>query len=104
MANDSFEPKLGRLGSARSAEGQRFFKLVMFFQAGNQKGGKAGGAKAWARLLSCRPAVAELGCGKGPLYALRPPRPEWRRVVVKARIARHGTTDLGAARAHQHTS
>ena len=55
----------------------------------------------WANALIKRP-VAELGRGKGALYDLSPPPPGWRRVIVKARIARHATSDLGAARAHQH--
>ena len=55
----------------------------------------------WSRALTRRP-VAELGRGKGSLHALLPPQPGWRRVVVKARIARHGTADLAAARSHQH--
>jgi type IV secretory pathway VirD2 relaxase len=55
----------------------------------------------WANALTRRP-VAELGRGKGALYGLTPPSPGWRRVIVKARIARHGTSDLAAARSHQH--
>ncbi|KAB2849109.1 MAG: DUF3363 domain-containing protein [Hyphomicrobiaceae bacterium] len=55
----------------------------------------------WANALTRRP-VAELGRGKGALYGLTPPPPGWRRVIVKARIARHGTSDLAAARTHQH--
>jgi type IV secretory pathway VirD2 relaxase len=55
----------------------------------------------WATALTRRP-VAELGRGKGALYGLTPPPPGWRRVIVKARIARHGTSDLAAARTHQH--
>ena len=45
---------------------------------------------------------AQLGRGKGALYGLTPPPPGWRRVIVKARIARHGTSDLATARTHQH--
>jgi type IV secretory pathway VirD2 relaxase len=55
----------------------------------------------WATALTRR-SVAELGRGKGALYGLTPPPPGWRRVIVKARIARHGTSDLAAARTHQH--
>ena len=55
----------------------------------------------WANALTRRP-VAELGRGNGALYGLTPPPRGWRRVTVKARIARHGTSDLAAARTHQH--
>jgi type IV secretory pathway VirD2 relaxase len=96
MSNVEFEPKLGRSRSERAGKSARFTRLVVK-TAARHRASKA----PWATALTRRP-VAELGRGKGSLHALLPPQPGWRRVVVKARIARHGTSDLGAARTHQH--
>jgi type IV secretory pathway VirD2 relaxase len=96
MSNVEFEPKLGRSRPDRATKSARFARLVIKTAA------RQGASKTpWATALTRR-SVAELGRGKGSLHALLPPQPGWRRVVVKARIARHGTSDLGAARTHQH--
>lgn len=96
MSNTDFKPKLGRSQPDRAAKPARFTRLVIK-TATRQRASKT----PWSNALTRRP-VAELGRGKGSLHALLPPKPGWRRVVVKARIARHGTTDLGAARSHQY--
>jgi type IV secretory pathway VirD2 relaxase len=96
MANDRFEPKIGRTSGKRTPRNERVLKLVAK-EAG--KGLRKGRRRADP--LTSRP-VAELARGKGSFHALLPPRPGMRRAIVKARIARHGTSDLGAARAHQH--
>ena len=95
MANEPFEPKLGRPSSKRAPRNERVFKLVA------REAGKSRGSGRRPDPLTSRP-VAELARGKGSFHAVLPPRPGMRRVIVKARIARHGTSDLGAARAHQH--
>ena len=96
MSKSDFKPKLGKPQSGRGLQTKRVTGLVAKAAA------RRGKPKSpWANALTKRP-VAELARGKGALYALSPPPPGWRRVVVKVRIARHGTTNLGAARAHQH--
>jgi type IV secretory pathway VirD2 relaxase len=96
MANDRFEPKLGGTTSKRAPRNVRVFKLVA------QEAGKSlHKGRGRAEPLTSRP-IAELARGKGSFHAVLPPRPGMRRVIVKARVARHGTSDLGAARAHQH--
>jgi len=96
MANDRFEPKPGKASSKRTPRNERLLKLVA-----REAGKSLGKGRRRAAPLTSRP-VAELARGKGALHALLSPRPGMRRVIVKARIARHGTSDLGAARAHQH--
>ena len=96
MGNDQqLELKLGRIRNKRAPGNERLFKLVV------REASKSVRKKRWhASPLTQRP-VAELARGKGSFHALLPPRAGLRRVIVKARIARHGTSDLGAARAHQ---
>ena len=96
MSNSDFKPKLGKPKSDRDNTSTRVTRLVVK-AAKRQRTANS----PWANALTKRP-VAELGRGKGAVYGLSPPQPGWRRVIVKARIARHGTSDLGAARAHQH--
>ena len=96
MSKSDFKPKLGKPQSGRGLQTKCVTGLVAKAAA------RRGKPKSpWANALTKRP-VAELARGKGALYGLTPPPPGWRRVVVKVRIARHGTTNLGAARAHQH--
>jgi type IV secretory pathway VirD2 relaxase len=96
MRDSEFKPKLGKPQSGRGLQTKRVTRLVAKATA------RRGKPKSpWANALTKRP-VAELARGKGALYGLNPPPPGWRRVVVKVRIARHGTTNLAAARAHQH--
>jgi type IV secretory pathway VirD2 relaxase len=96
MSNSDFKPKLGRPKADRGITSKRVTRLVVK-AAKRQRAPQS----PWANALTKRP-VAELGRGKGAVYGLSPPQPGWRRVIVKARIARHGTSDLAAARAHQH--
>ena len=96
MSNPEFIPKLGKPRSSREIKSGRLMRMVVKATT-RQRTTKL----PWANALTRRP-VAELGRGKGALYGLTPPPPGWRRVIVKARIARHGTSDLAAARTHQH--
>lgn len=96
MSNAEFKPKLGKPRSDRGIKSGRVTRLVVKATT-RQRSPKS----PWANALTKRP-VAELGRGKGALYGLTPPPQGWRRVIVKARIARHGTSDLAAARSHQH--
>ena len=96
MSNPEFEPRIGKLRSRRETKSGRLTHMVVK-AAVRQRSHKS----PWANALTRRP-VAELGRGKGALYGLTPPPRGWRRVAVKARIARHGTSDLAAARTHQH--
>ena len=96
MSNPEFKPKLGKPRSGREIKSGRLTRMVVKATT-RQRAPKS----HWANALTRRP-VAELGRGKGALYGLTPPPPGWRRVIVKARIARHGTSDLAAARTHQH--
>ena len=96
MSNSEFEPRIGKLRSRRETKSGRLTRMVVK-TAMRQRAHKS----PWATALTRRP-VAELGRGKGALYGLTPPPRGWRRVTLKARIARHGTSDLAAARTHQH--
>ena len=96
MSNFEFEPRIGKPRSRRETKSGRLTHMVVK-AAVRQRAHKS----PWATALTRRP-VAELGRGKGALYGLTPPPRGWRRVTVKARIARHGTSDLAAARTHQH--
>ena len=96
MSNPEFEPRIGKPRSRRETKSGRLTRIVVK-AAVRQRAHKS----RWATPLTRRP-VAELARGKGALYGLTPPQQGWRRVTVKARIARHGTSDLAAARTHQH--
>jgi type IV secretory pathway VirD2 relaxase len=96
MSGTTFTPKLGKLQSDRSVSARRITRLVAKAAARHAKP-----KSPWANSLTKRP-VAELARGKGALYGLTPPPQGWRRVVVKVGIARHGTSNLAAARSHQH--
>jgi type IV secretory pathway VirD2 relaxase len=96
MSNPEFEPKVGKPRSRREFKSGRLTRMVVKATTRHRAP-----KPPWANALTRRP-VAELGRGKGALYGLIPPPPGWRRVIVKARIARHGTSDLAAARTHQH--
>src|SRR5262249_31591409 len=96
MSNSEFEPRIGKPRSGRESKSGRFTRMVVKADL-QQRPHKS----PWAKALTRRP-VAELARGKGALYGLTPPPRGWRRVTVKARIARHSTSDLAAARTHQH--
>jgi type IV secretory pathway VirD2 relaxase len=96
MSNPEFEPRIGKLRSRRETRSGLVRRMVIKTTM-RQRAHES----PWADALTRRP-VAELGRGKGALYGLTPPPRGWRRVTVKARIARHGTSDLAAARTHQH--
>ena len=96
MSNPEFEPRIGKPRSRREIKSGRVTRMVVKATM-RQREHKS----PWANALTRRP-IAELGRGKGALYGLTPPPRGWRRVTVKARIARHGTSDLAAARTHQH--
>ncbi len=96
MPDGEFKPKFAKQKPDRGITSGRVTRMVVK-AAKRQRAARP----PWANALTKRP-VAELGRGKGAFYGLSPPQPGWRRVIVKARIARHGTSDLAAARAHQH--
>jgi type IV secretory pathway VirD2 relaxase len=93
MAEDDFNPKLGRIRDARRARAQRHATLV-FRQAGKQ------GARALRQRGHISPAAAKRGMGAGVRAAAGLIAPGSRRVIVKARYTRIVAGDLGAARAH----
>jgi hypothetical protein len=96
MSNTEFKPKIGKSRASGEFKFGRLTRMVVK-AATRQRAQES----PWANALTRRP-VAELGRGKGALYGLTPPPQGWRRVIVKVRIARHGTSDLAAARSHQH--
>ena len=96
MSNAEFKLKLGKPRSDRGIKAARFTRIVAKATSRHRAP-----KSPWANALTKRP-VAELGRGKGALYGLTPPPPGWLRVIVKVRIARHGTSDLAAARSHLH--
>ena len=93
MAEDQFDPKLGRIRDARQARAQRHAALV-FRQAGKQ------GARALRQRGHVSPASLKRGMGAGVRAAAGLIAPGSRRVIVKARYTRIVAGDLGAARAH----
>ena len=93
MAEDDFDPKLGRIRDARRARAQRHATLV-FRQAGKH------GARALRQKGHMSPATPKRGMGAGVRAAAGLIAPGSRRVIVKARYTRIVAGDLGAARAH----
>ena len=93
MAQDDFNPKLGRIRDARRARAERHAALV-FRQAGKQ------GARALRQPGHISPATPKRGMGAGLRAAAGLIAPGGRRVIVKARYTRIVAGDLGAARAH----
>jgi len=93
MAQDDFDPKLGRIRDARRARAQRHAALV-FRQAGKH------GARALRQRGHISPATPKRGMGAGVRAAAGLIAPGSRRVIVKARYTRIVAGDLGAARAH----
>src|SRR5215831_6367623 len=93
MAQDEFDPKLGRIRDARRARAQRHAALV-FREAG----------KRGARLLRQRghisPATLKRGMGAGVRAAAGLVAPGARRVIVKARYTPFARGDLGAVQDH----
>ena len=93
MAQDDFDPKLGRIRDARRARAVRHATLV-FRQAGKH------GARALRQRGHISPATPKRGMGAGVRAAAGLIAPGSRRVIVKARYTRIVAGDLGAARAH----
>jgi type IV secretory pathway VirD2 relaxase len=93
MAQDDFDPKLGRIKDARRARALRHATLV-FRQAGKY------GAHALRQRGHISPATPKRGMGAGVRAAAGLIAPGSRRVIVKARYTRIVAGDLGAARAH----
>ncbi len=93
MANDRFQPKLGRF---RDPQGRAALttRAKVFRQAG----------KAGIRAVRLRghvsPSSPKRGMGTGALAAAGLIAPGSRRVIVKARYTRQRAGDLGAAKAH----
>ena len=93
MAQDDFNPQLGRIRDARRARAQRHAALV-FRQAGKH------GARALRQRGHISSATPKRGMGAGLRAAAGLMAPGTRRVIVKARYTRIVGGDLGAARAH----
>ena len=93
MAQDDFDPKLGRIKDARRARALRHAALV-FRQAGKH------GARALRQRGHISPSTPKRGMGAGVRAAAGLIAPGSRRVIVKARYTRIVAGDLGAARAH----
>jgi hypothetical protein len=93
MAQDDFNPRLGRIRDARRARAQRHAALVIR-QAGKH------GARALRQRGHISPATPKRGMGAGVRAAAGLIAPGSRRVIVKARYTRIVGGDLGAARAH----
>jgi type IV secretory pathway VirD2 relaxase len=93
MAQDEFDPKLGRIRDARRDRAQRHAALV-FRQAGKH------GARALRQRGHISPATPKRGMGAGLRAASGLIAPGTRRVIVRARYTRIIGGDLGAARAH----
>jgi type IV secretory pathway VirD2 relaxase len=93
MAQEDFDPKLGRIRDARRARAERHAALV-FRQAGKQ------GARALRHKGHVSPEMPRRGMGAGVRAAAGLIAPGSRRVIVKARYTRIAGGDLGAARAH----
>jgi type IV secretory pathway VirD2 relaxase len=93
MAQDDFDPKLGRIRDARRTRAVRHASLV-FRQAGKH------GARALRQRGHISPATPKRGMGAGVRAAAGLIAPGSRRVIVKARYTRIVAGDLGAARAH----
>ena len=96
MSESEFKPKISST-RARSTDKDGRLKRIVVKATSRNRAPKS----PWANALTRRPVI-QLARGKGALYGLTPAPAGWRRDIVKARIARHGTSDLGAARAHLH--
>ena len=93
MAQDDFDPKLGRIRDSRSSRTQRHAALV-FRQAGKKS------ARAVLQRGHIAPGSLTRGMGTGVRAAAGLIAPGSRRVIVKARYTRILNGDLGAAQAH----
>src|SRR5262245_19767812 len=93
MAENQFDPKLGRIRDARRRRAQRHAARV-FRQAGKN------GARMLRQPGHIAPATLRRGMGAGVRAAAGLIAPGSRRVIVKARYTRIAGGDLGAARAH----
>lgn len=96
MSDREFKPRISKTRARSLDKDGRLPRIV------NKAASRSRAAKSpWANALTRR-SLIQLARGKGAHYGLTPPPAGWRRVIVKARIARHGSSDLGAARAHLH--
>jgi len=93
MAQDDFNPQLGRIRDARRARAQRHTALV-FRQAGKH------GARALRQGGHISPATPKRGMAAGLRAAAGLMAPGTRGVIVEARYSRTVAGDLGAVRAH----
>ena len=93
MAQDDFDPKLGRIRDARRSRAERHAALV-FRQAGKR------GVRTLRQKGHVAPASLTRGMGTGVRAAAGLIAPGSRRVIVKARYTRIINGDLGAAQAH----
>ena len=93
MAENQFDPKLGRIRDARRQRAERHAVRV-FRQAGKQ------GARLLRHPRHVAPASLRRGMGAGVRAAAGLIAPGSRRVIIKARYTRISAGDLGAARAH----
>jgi len=95
MSEDDFEPRLGRMRSARSPRGRKYLGSVLAaaLRAGlpdKQGGRRFGGSRIGRGAVGGRVLGA-----RDPHLGLRA-----RRAIVKTRLVRLGTRGIGAARAH----
>lgn len=93
MAQDDFDPKLGRIRDTRRARAARHASLV-FNEAGRH------GVRALRLKGHVKPSDLTRGMGTGSRAAAGLIAPGSRRVIVKARYTRIVGGDLGAAKAH----
>ena len=94
MAQDDFDPKLGRIRDARRAARRYATRLSCFDRPAKH------GARALRQRGHISPATPKRGMGAGVRAAAGLIAPGSRRVIVKARYTRIVAGDLGAARAH----
>jgi type IV secretory pathway VirD2 relaxase len=90
MVNDTFKPRLGRIGDKERAKAIRFSTRVATETARN----------SLRRKGHIDPNAHRRGLAMGAIAATGTFAPGTRRVVVRARYVRHVKGDLGPARAH----
>ena len=93
MSESEFKPKICSTRARNVDKDGRLTRIVVKAASRNRVP-----KSPWANALTRWPVIL-LARGKGALYGLTPAPAGWHRVIVKARIAGHGTSDLGAARA-----
>jgi type IV secretory pathway VirD2 relaxase len=92
MAKTPFEPRLGRSKGKQPAANLRFSRQVIKTAAKSGLFGRKGTGGSGPRFAR--------GGGPGGLLKARAFTPGQRRMIVKARISKHGKTGLAAARTH----